>query len=82
MEEENRPVLVVAPHPDDAEIGAGGTIAKWITEGRDVYYVLTTNGDKGTNDPDLTSEDLAAIREQEQTRAAEVLGIKEVTFLG
>jgi len=81
MADENKPVLVVAPHPDDAEIGAGGTIARWIAEGRDVYYVLSTNGNKGSSDPDMTSERLATIREQEQIEAANVLGIKEVTFL-
>jgi LmbE family N-acetylglucosaminyl deacetylase len=82
MTDESGPVLVVAPHPDDAEIGAGGTIAKWISEGRDVFYVVTTNGDKGSSDPEMTSEKLAAIREKEQMEAAKVLGVKEVTFLG
>ena len=38
--------LVVTPHPDDAEIGCGGTVAGWIAEGTEVYYVLCTNGDK------------------------------------
>ena len=73
--------LVVTPHPDDAEIGCGGTIAKWIAEGTAVYYVLCTNGDKGTSDPDLTSERLAAIREREQAEAAAVLGVREVVYL-
>lgn len=73
--------LVVTPHPDDAEIGCGGTVAGWIAEGTEVYYVLCTNGDKGTSDPDLTSERLAEIREREQAEAAEVLGIKEVVYL-
>ena len=73
--------LVVTPHPDDAEIGCGGTVAKWIAEGTKVYYVLCTNGDKGTSDPDLTSERLAQIREREQAEAADVLGISEVVYL-
>ena len=74
--------LVVTPHPDDAEIGCGGTVAKWIAEGTAVYYVLCTNGDKGTSDPNLTSERLARIREREQAEAADVLGVREVVYLG
>ena len=36
MEESIKTVLVVSPHPDDAEIGAGGTIASWVKQGREV----------------------------------------------
>ncbi|MXX52974.1 MAG: PIG-L family deacetylase, partial [Dehalococcoidia bacterium] len=34
--------LVVTPHPDDAEIGCGGTVASWISQGTEVFYVLCT----------------------------------------
>jgi LmbE family N-acetylglucosaminyl deacetylase len=74
--------MVVTPHPDDAEIGCGGTVAKWIAEGTEVVYVMCTNGDKGTSDPDMTPERLAVIREKEQLDAAEVMGVKDVIFLG
>lgn len=74
-------VLVIAPHPDDAEFGAGGTIIKWVAEGKEVYLVVCTNGDKGSSDPEMTSEKLARIRKKEQEAAAKVLGIKEVIFL-
>ena len=74
-------ILVVTPHPDDAEIGCGGTMARWIAEGSEVYYVLCTNGDKGTSDPDMTPKRLAETREREQQEAADVLGIKEVVYL-
>ena len=74
-------VLVITPHPDDAEFGAAGTVALWAAEGRPVYYVVCTNGDKGSNDPEMTSEGIAAIRRQEQLEAAKVLGAKEVHFL-
>ena len=79
---EPTPVLVVTPHPDDAEGGVGGTIASWAAQGRKVVLVVCTNGDKGTSDRSVTSEELAAIREKEQRDAAEVLGIAEVVFLG
>ena len=73
--------MVVTPHPDDGEIGCGGTTAGWIAEGSTGVYVVCTNGDKGTSDPDMTSERLAAIREEEQRQAAAVLGVKDVVYL-
>ena len=74
-------ILVVTPHPDDAEGGAGGTIAKFAKEGKKVILVVCTNGDKGTSDRTMKPEKLAAIREKEQLDAAEALGLAEVTFL-
>ena len=74
-------VMVVTPHPDDAEIGAGGTIASWVKQGREVILVVCTNGDKGSSDPDITPERLPQIRHQEQMEAAKILGISEVIFL-
>lgn len=74
-------VLVFSPHPDDADLGCSGTLSKWIGQGSDVIYVICTNGDKGTNDPDMTSERLANLREQEQTAAAQSIGAKELIFL-
>ncbi len=82
MSDEIIRVMVVAPHPDDGEMGAAGTVARWIKEGRDVVYVVCTNGDKGSGDFAMDSATLAKIREQEQRHAAEVLGVKEVVFLG
>ncbi len=74
-------ILVVCPHPDDGEFGAAGTIAKWSDEGKEAFYVICTNGDKGSSDPNMTSERLVKIRRQEQQAAADVLGVKEVVFL-
>jgi LmbE family N-acetylglucosaminyl deacetylase len=79
---ENQKVLmVVGAHPDDPEFGAGGTVAKYVKEGWKAVYVVCTNGDKGTQDPAMTSEKLAIIREQEQKNAAAVLGVSAVEFL-
>lgn len=79
----DKPVYVMAfsPHPIDTEWGMGGTVARWTREGKDVVYVVCTNGDKGSSDPDMKPEELARIREQEQLAAAKVLGVKEVIFL-
>ena len=74
-------VMVIAPHPDDAEFGVAGTVAHWISEGKDIIYVVCTNGDKGTSNPNMKSEELARIREQEQLAAAKLLGVREVIFL-
>jgi LmbE family N-acetylglucosaminyl deacetylase len=74
--------LVIMAHPDDAEFLCAGTIAKWCAEGWDVRYVLVTGGDKGTHDPEMHPEKLAAIREEEQRAACRVLGVKECLFLG
>ena len=73
--------MVVAPHPDDAEFGAAGTIAKWAKAGASIVYVVCTNGDKGTSDPKMTPLKLAKLREKEQRTAAKVLGVREVVFL-
>jgi LmbE family N-acetylglucosaminyl deacetylase len=78
----NGRVLVVAAHPDDPEFLAGGTIARLAREGREVAYVIVTNGNKGSSDRRVTSKDLIPIREAEQRDAARVLGVREVTFLG
>ena len=73
--------MVIVAHPDDAEFSCAGTVAKWCEQGWTVYYVLATSGDKGTHDPALTPQELAALREQEQREACRVLGVKEVVFL-
>ncbi|HEU5383617.1 MAG TPA: PIG-L deacetylase family protein [Ktedonobacteraceae bacterium] len=74
-------ILVIQAHPDDAEHLCGGTIAHLVNEGREVHYLFVTRGDKGSDDPEMTTERLAAIREQEQRNAAATLGVKSVTFL-
>jgi LmbE family N-acetylglucosaminyl deacetylase len=74
-------VMVVTPHPDDAEFGVAGTVARWTGEGKDVIYVVCTNGDKGTSDTNMKPDELARIREQEQLAAAKLLGVREVIFL-
>lgn len=79
---ETRRVLVVIAHPDDAEFGCAGSVARWVAEGVDVFYCVLTNGDKGSDDPAMTPARLAGIREAEQREAARVLGVREVVFLG
>jgi LmbE family N-acetylglucosaminyl deacetylase len=73
--------LVFTPHPDDAEFGASGTVAKLTREGKSVVYVVCTNGEKGTDDIRMIPEKLIKIREKEQQDAAKILGVHDVIFL-
>jgi LmbE family N-acetylglucosaminyl deacetylase len=81
MTDEPRRALVIGAHPDDNEFGAGGTIARLITEGWDVTYIIGTNGNKGSHDPAISPYALAAQREAEQLAAAAVIGGARVIFL-
>ena len=54
--------MVIFAHPDDAEIGSGGVVAKWAAAGCEVTYVLCTNGAAGTADRALTPAALARKR--------------------
>jgi len=73
--------LVVAAHPDDSEFGCGGTAALWSRQGWEFYYLVCTNGNKGSADPEMTPERLAPLRQEEQRAAARRLGVKDVFFL-
>ena len=79
MSDPIRRVLVITAHPDDCEFGAGGTVAKFVKEGKDVGLVVVTNGDKGSSDRAMTSARLAAIREEEQRNASRALGVDPAT---
>ena len=74
--------MVVFAHPDDAEIGSGGVVARWIEAGCEVAYVLCTNGDAGTGERSLTPAQLATKRAEEQRAAAEAMGVKHLVMLG
>jgi LmbE family N-acetylglucosaminyl deacetylase len=66
------PVLGVFAHPDDAEIAAGGILAMWAAAGRSVHLLVLTNGDRGSQDPAASRQELAATRRAETEAAAEV----------
>lgn len=74
--------MVVFAHPDDAEIGSGGVVAKWVAAGCEVTYVLCTNGAAGTADRSLTPAELAKKRADEQRAAADFMGVRHVVMLG
>ena len=75
------PVLGVFAHPDDAEIAAGGTLAKWAAAGRDVHLLILTNGDRGSQDAARSREDLAAERARETEEGARIMGLASARIL-
>ena len=64
-------VLVLAPHTDDGELGAGGTIAKLVKAGVDVYYAAFSTAEQSV--PDGFPKD---ILKTEVKNATQKLGIK------
>jgi len=65
-------ILAIGAHPDDIEIGCGGTIKKHVLKGDDVYYVIATNGEKGGDGDERVSE---------AKKAAQLMGVKGIDFL-
>ena len=73
--------LIVTAHPDDADFGAAGTVYLWSREGWEFYYLVCTDGSKGTDDPDISPRTLVPLRRDEQREAARVVGARDVFFL-
>lgn len=64
-------------HPDDVDFGAAGTVAAWTAAGMTVHYCVCTSGEaSGDGSPEM-----AALREAEQTAAAEQVGVGDLVFL-
>lgn len=82
-------LMAVLAHPDDECLGVGGTLAKYASEGVDVFLLTATRGDNGRYRGFRPADDqhpgpaaLASIREAELRAAASVLGLREVSFVG
>ena len=73
-------VVIISAHPDDMEIGMGGTVAKLVESMAVITSVVVTNGGRSSNPFALTEQRMAEVRRQEALRAAGVLGIKDVIF--
>src|SRR5262245_35723793 len=74
--------MVILAHPDDAELGSGGVVARWAAAGCEVTYVLCTNGQAGTADRSLAPAELAQRRAAEQRAAADFMGVTHLVMLG
>jgi LmbE family N-acetylglucosaminyl deacetylase len=75
-------VLVITAHPDDADFGAAGTVARWTDAGLEVAYCVVTDGDAGGYDEDFPRAEVPAMRRAEQVAAAKITGVHDVRFLG
>lgn len=81
--EEHQRYLFVGPHPDDIEIGAGATAAKLAADGKDICFLICTDGryGDGSAPEGIRGDDLAALRKKEAIKSASVLGVRDVRFL-
>lgn len=77
-------ILAVLAHPDDESFGMGGTLALYAQKGYDTYLVCATRGEAGTVDAEHLNgfRNIAELRTAELNRAAQILGLKGVFFLG
>nr|MDO8079389.1 PIG-L deacetylase family protein [Candidatus Freyarchaeota archaeon] len=80
--EKAKRALCVQAHPDDFEFFAGGTIAKLAKAGCEITYLTVTDGSRSTTNPNLSPEKLTEIRMEEEERAAKILGVKHLMWLG
>jgi len=74
-------ITVIFPHPDDAALNAGGTLARWADEGHSITAICCTSGNVGTLRTDQSAEEFGKIRARELMSANEVLGIQHTEFL-
>jgi LmbE family N-acetylglucosaminyl deacetylase len=82
MDETPGVVLAVYAHPDDADVGCGGTLARWAKAGCAVHLVVCTDGGKGTTDPAVVPAQLAAERAGELEASSALIGLSSVENLG
>jgi LmbE family N-acetylglucosaminyl deacetylase len=74
-------LLVITAHPDDADFGVAGSVARWVREGTQARLVCCTSGDAGSDDARTDPLELARLREREQRDAAAIVGYESVTYL-
>ncbi len=77
-----RVALAIYAHPDDADVAAGGTLARWSSLGCAVHLVVACQGDKGTHHSHEGGHDLVTRRSAEVERAGAHLGLTSVDLLG
>jgi LmbE family N-acetylglucosaminyl deacetylase len=72
-------ILAIGAHPDDIEIGCGGTLSLLKEQGYDLVYLNVTSGEEGKRFG--TRIDTIAQRELESKRSGQILGASQVLFL-
>ena len=74
-------VLCIQPHPDDNEVGMGGTVAALAEAGCEVHYLTVTTGDLGNRNRAAAKEETAAQRRLETEAAGKHLGVQSFYYL-
>jgi LmbE family N-acetylglucosaminyl deacetylase len=80
LREDWEQALVIVPHPDDMEYGGAAAVARWTQQGKTVVYALLTSGEAGIDG--ISPAECGPLREEEQLRACEAVGVDTVEFLG
>lgn len=75
-------VMVVEPHPDDNEVGAGAVVKQWCDQGVVVTYLTVTDGRCGSEDDSVTADEMIRIRRAERQAANRLLGVRRSYNLG
>ena len=66
-------ILAIGAHPDDIEVGCGGTLLKYIRYGHEIYLLVMTEGDMGGD---------SSVRKSEQSESAKILEAKDLIWGG
>ena len=74
-------ILVVTAHPDDVDFGAAGSVGRWTDAAIEVAYCIVTDGEAGGRHSGIGPSELAELRRVEQTTAAKLVGVTDLTFL-
>lgn len=72
--------MAIVAHPDDLEYGAASAVARWTGQGKEVAYVLVTDGEAGIDG--MRPEEAGPLRQEEERRSAAIVGAHQVDFLG
>ncbi len=72
--------LAVVAHPDDMEYGAAAAVARWTRQGKEITYLLVTDGEAGI--ATMPPEEVGPLRRAEQIASCEIVGVDKVEFLG
>ena len=79
LPEDWQTALAIVAHPDDLEYGAASAIAKWVSQGKRVTYVMVSRGEAGMND--RHPSEVGPLRSREEIAAAKAVGVDTVEFL-
>jgi LmbE family N-acetylglucosaminyl deacetylase len=79
LREDWQRALCVAAHPDDLEYGTASAVARWTSQGKEVFYLLATRGEAGIDG--MSPDEARALREQEERSGAREVGVEVVEFL-